>query len=164
MSRATSIVLTLGLVASVAALAFCWNRSYEGSIGSPRQITPTTITISNKTEDGVNWVATLALSPNGRLQQVQLDCDGRPYATVPVGADFPPNASGAFFSAYLGTSCTEGRVELTVFTIPTKMGFPSVFIPAVFDFKDGRFVSSDVRGLEHLPLSDIEKYCPEKKV
>ena len=163
MSQATTTALTLGLVASVAALAFCWYRPHEGSIGSPLPIAPGKSVIHNKTEDGIDWVATLALSSEGRLRQVQLDCDGRLYASVPVGAEFPPNASGAFFSAYDGASCTEGRVELTVFTIPTKMGVPSLFIPVVFDFKDGRFVSSDVRGLEHLPLSDIEKYCPKPR-
>ena len=149
MLRVISIALAFSLTASSAALAV-----------SPTSSTPTTITSSSKSEEGVNWTVTLAFSADGRLREVQLDCDGRPYARAPAAANFPPNATGTHLSVYPETSCSKGPVELTVFAIPSPMGVPSIYIPVAYYFKDGRFISSDVRGLQHLPLSDIEKYCP----
>jgi hypothetical protein len=85
MLRVIAITLALILAASLTALAYCWGMWNEENIRieTPKRMSPKTITTSYKTEEGIIWTATLALSADGQLQEVQLDCDGRPYAIAP---------------------------------------------------------------------------------
>jgi hypothetical protein len=168
MVRFAFVVLTLALIATSTALAYYWTLMREDYPGvtsmHPILATPRTISTAYKTAESPMWKATLALSADGRLREVRVDCDGRPYVTAPVGNDFPPNTVGAYLGIYNGANCSQGLLDLTVIALSESgwIGVPGIFIPSELNFKNGHFVAYNVGKMEDLPLSARKKYCQEK--
>jgi hypothetical protein len=168
MVRFAFVVITLALVATSTALAYCLNviRKDDPDVASMHPVfaTPRTISTAFKTDKSPIWKATLTLSADGRLQEVHVDCDGKPYATAPVGNDFPPNTVGAYLGVYNGANCSQGDLDLTVISLSKSgwTGVPGIFIPTEFNFKNGHVFVYNVGRMEDLPQSARKKYCQEK--
>lgn len=149
------IALTLWLALAAASCT-----PDEARIESPREVPARTIALTYGDDSGVSWVAEMAIDADGQFEELRLSCDGQPYATAPAGDDVPPGVFGARLEAYAGTNCSQGQVEVTVYTIaPGQMaGVPGQYVPVIFYFANSDFVGrSDVRGPEHLNPPTVEE-------
>jgi hypothetical protein len=114
--------------------------------------------VSYAAQRGLRWSATIRLSDEGRLEGVEVSCDGQPYSSAGNEGTVTGEVFGARAYSYADTTCQEGLFELVVFTVPEgePADVPGQYHPFVFYFDDRRFVSAELRGAEHANPPTIE--------
>jgi hypothetical protein len=108
------------------------------SIETPRSAPLKTVELTFN--GGESWVVEFAADEKERPFELQVSCGGRPYATARVGEDVPPHILGADIAEYYRTTCTDGNMELTVFTAEDGWlrDAPGQYVPVTFYFAPGQ--------------------------